>query len=641
MPCMSIYRGSCSARLIGLLIAGLPVVAAWGAGFDASRYMSPDELRPGMKGFGRTVMSGTKVETFEFEVLSVMRNAWYARQDIILVRLSGLNLEHSGVIAGMSGSPCYIKDETGRERMIGAVAFGWYMNKDPICGLQPITQMLDISEQYPLKGQGPATTATTAAGPVRSAGIPLGRIMADLSPTPIPETSRFSVLNDPHDAGQALVAPAPTAPAGLWPLKIPVAISTISEPAMSFIQPHLDRLGFMPVSGGGAGPAARVAGEDVQLEPGSVLCIPFMSGDLEMAGLGTCTEVIGERVLGFGHAVLGDGEVELPIATGMVHTIIPSIARSVKIGAALNNVGTLRRDENSGIFGIRGPAPAIIPMEVILRDMRGQRVYRYEVIQERFMTGMLTAMGLLESIYAHHAPPEEHSIRYAIETEFEQYGAFRTTNLTSQDGGMGAHMDLYLPIQAMMNAPFGKARLKRCRVELTIEQGARQAVIDDVQLLKTAYKPGETVTARVRFRHYRREPLLTWETFALDLPDNLPDGRYELTVTSVQGHLRALSAEKPHLLLARSPDQLLAALNLIADYPGNRLYMRLRLPQGGLAVDKTEMPEPPSFWKSILTESNRTDVRPYVESILAQHETGFSVEGSRGLTIVVDRRADQ
>ncbi|MCL2330096.1 MAG: hypothetical protein FWC56_02215, partial [Phycisphaerae bacterium] len=126
-----------------ILSVGNRVVAAE---VDSSRYMAPSEIKPGMKGTGRTVMSGTKIETFNFEVISVVSNAFYAKQDVILVRCSGLNLEHSGIIAGMSGSPCYIVDEQGHERMIGAVAYGWAFNKDPICGVQPITQMLQVAE---------------------------------------------------------------------------------------------------------------------------------------------------------------------------------------------------------------------------------------------------------------------------------------------------------------------------------------------------------------------------------------------------------------------------------------------------------------------------------------------------------------
>ena len=60
-----------------------------------------EDVRPGMKGFGRTVMKGTKVETFQAEVIGVLRNTSPGR-DMILCRLSGLGLERSGIIAGMS-----------------------------------------------------------------------------------------------------------------------------------------------------------------------------------------------------------------------------------------------------------------------------------------------------------------------------------------------------------------------------------------------------------------------------------------------------------------------------------------------------------------------------------------------------------
>src|SRR5262249_34670334 len=68
-----------------------------------------DDLRRGMKGHGRTVMKGTKVETFQVEILGVLRNTSPGR-DLVLARLSGLGLEKTGVIAGMSGSPVYIED---------------------------------------------------------------------------------------------------------------------------------------------------------------------------------------------------------------------------------------------------------------------------------------------------------------------------------------------------------------------------------------------------------------------------------------------------------------------------------------------------------------------------------------------------
>ena len=82
-------------------------------------YWRVDDVRAGMKGEGRTVIKGTKIEKFGADVIGVLRNTSPGR-DMILCRLSGLDLERTGVIAGMSGSPVYING-----KLLGAVAFAW------------------------------------------------------------------------------------------------------------------------------------------------------------------------------------------------------------------------------------------------------------------------------------------------------------------------------------------------------------------------------------------------------------------------------------------------------------------------------------------------------------------------------------
>src|SRR5688500_14521469 len=113
--------------------------------FDPARHMRVSEVKPGMKGYGLSVFKGTKIERFDVEVISVLRN-FNPRHDVIMVRCGGAGLEHSGSIAGMSGSPVYLTDEHGRERMVGAFAYGWAMLKDPLGGVQPIEYMLDLPD---------------------------------------------------------------------------------------------------------------------------------------------------------------------------------------------------------------------------------------------------------------------------------------------------------------------------------------------------------------------------------------------------------------------------------------------------------------------------------------------------------------
>src|SRR5262245_55601779 len=110
---------------------------------QATPFMPVDEVRAGMKGIGRTVFQGTSIESFDVEILGVLKN-FAPKQDMILGRLSGGPLARTGVIAGMSGSPVYIEG-----RLAGAVAFAFPFATEPIAGIQPIAQMVNILDQKP------------------------------------------------------------------------------------------------------------------------------------------------------------------------------------------------------------------------------------------------------------------------------------------------------------------------------------------------------------------------------------------------------------------------------------------------------------------------------------------------------------
>jgi len=87
---------------------------------DDVEFFPVEQIRPGLKGVGRTIFEGDKIEEFQVEFLGVMRNVMSPRHDIILARLSGGPLERTGVMAGMSGSPVYVDG-----KLVGAVALAF------------------------------------------------------------------------------------------------------------------------------------------------------------------------------------------------------------------------------------------------------------------------------------------------------------------------------------------------------------------------------------------------------------------------------------------------------------------------------------------------------------------------------------
>src|SRR4051794_1608345 len=118
-----------SRCLVLCFLAALPA-------FPALSIMPVSDVRAGMHGVGKTVFSGDKVEDFDVEILGILENTGPG-QSLILGRLTGGPLEHTGVMQGMSGSPVYVGG-----KLIGAVALAFPYSRDPIAGIRPIEEML-------------------------------------------------------------------------------------------------------------------------------------------------------------------------------------------------------------------------------------------------------------------------------------------------------------------------------------------------------------------------------------------------------------------------------------------------------------------------------------------------------------------
>src|SRR5438128_10995754 len=112
-----------------LTVATLVLTAVLSA---QSNFFALKDLKPGMRGTGRTVFAGDKVDELQVEILGVLENIG-PKQSLILGRLSGGPLENTGVMQGMSGSPVYVNG-----KLIGAVAMACPFAKEPIAGILPI-----------------------------------------------------------------------------------------------------------------------------------------------------------------------------------------------------------------------------------------------------------------------------------------------------------------------------------------------------------------------------------------------------------------------------------------------------------------------------------------------------------------------
>src|SRR5215475_10158480 len=236
----------CLSALCCLLLHSASVTAQ----SSTLQTISVDQIHAGMRGVAYTVFQGTKPEPMDVEVLGVLKNANGPKGDIILVRLGGAKAEYTGVVAGMSGSPVYFDG-----KLAGAVAFRiGEFSKEPIAGVTPISEMLEIS----------ALDSAPTAVPVQAKSVP--SFAAKTSGPGVPSASAHNFANY------------------LKPIETPLVFSGFSEDAVQRFAPQFASEGIVPVMGVGS---ANDVKQPDPLEPGSAVSAILVRGDMDIAA--TCT----------------------------------------------------------------------------------------------------------------------------------------------------------------------------------------------------------------------------------------------------------------------------------------------------------------------------------------------------------------
>ena len=602
--------------------------------FDPAKHMRTSEVTRGMKGYGLSVFAGTKVERFDVEVISVLHDQMGPKKDVVLIRCRGQGLEHSGAVAGMSGSPIFLTGVDGRERMIGAFALGWSTSKDPIAGVRPIEEMLAVPTD---RRVAPATLPADGA---RAAGRPwdarplmrsvLGAAGAhEASPlrsAPLPGTS----VGDLHDADTAL-----------RPLTVPLSLRGADLGSMSALLPLASDQRFTLLQSGAATAAPADAAE-ARLERGAAIGVPVVSGDLDLAAIGTVTEIIGNEVFAFGHEFQGEGGVELPMGVGYVHTIIPSIVMSFKLGAVLHTDGTIYSDNAVAVAGRIGAVPATIPVRVTVSsaERSGAELYQFQVTRHPSFTPMGANMALVAAIMGHAKLPPEATLGYTIDTEFEGGHKLSTENVTTSLSQYAELVrDLSLPMQFAMANPFARAYPTKITARFDITPAVEASTLQGVTTDKSAYKPGETVRVRVTRRAWMKGEggAERSDTFDVPLPAALPDGPVQLTVSDATRYMADSARFAPNEFHADDLAGVFGMTRAITSARSDRLYTRLVTTGESLAVGRAALADLPASRRKLLSGEVRTGVTAFPRTYVRTFDLGQPVVGAADVQLMIAR----
>src|SRR6202142_1259603 len=248
-PMPKASRSVCIAVLAGLILAlvALPAAHPTSAGDDSALFPL-ERVQPGMKGVAYTIFTGDEVEKVDLVVLGVLKNALGPKQDVILVQLLGEKAEHTGVVAGMSGSPVYFEG-----KLAGALSLKLgVFTKEAIGGVTPIENMLSVNDAPVLPAVGARAAASDTDELRYAARVPLPASFA-------------AQTGAGAGAGEFLV-----------PIETPLIATGVYPDTMAQFSKQLAGWGMSMMAGG----TAAASPDDARLKPGANAGVELMRGDL-------------------------------------------------------------------------------------------------------------------------------------------------------------------------------------------------------------------------------------------------------------------------------------------------------------------------------------------------------------------------
>ena len=603
---------------LALLVVSLPA---------APPYYPIDQVQPGMVATGYTVWQGDKIEPFQAHIIGVLKNVIGPRRDLILAKLEGGPLAHTGVIAGMSGSPVYIDG-----KLVGAVSYSLgAFSKEPIAGITPIAEMIDaatLDTPRPPMGtrarlEMPVTRDSVAAA--MRASMSWARPFAD-------RPGDVQVFGD-GVSGQVATM--------LRPIAMPLNLGGFSPDVAEMLGASFREYGFMPIAGAAAARQApsqvpQAVSGDMPLRPGSAVGINIVSGDFNMGSTGTVTEVIGNKVYAFGHPFFNLGPVAFPMTKAYIHTLLPSMTSSMKISTLGDVVGTVSQDRATTIAGLTGAAPATIPVKISLESERGfKKQFEFQVVSDQLFTPLFTYASILSTLTSYERETGAATFNIKGTMNVKSHGQVKIEDLFSgNSASMSTAGSIMAPLTFLLDNDFEPIQIEA--VDLTIQsfEQPRTATIERVWLDGVRARAGRTVPLKVLMRGYRGEEVV--HTVPLDIPAGA-SGSLSVMVSDGNRLAQWERREVRQPTEPRSVPQLMRALNTVRK--NNRLYVRLLASDSGAVVRGEALSSlPPSVLGVLEADRSAGDFVPLRNATLGEWNlpTEHAIVGSRVLTINVE-----
>ena len=501
-----------------------------------------DQIHPGMRGVAYTVFEGVKPEAMDVEVLGVLRNVNGPKGNVILVRLHGPKVEYTGVVAGMSGSPVYLNG-----KLAGALAFRiGEFSKEPIAGVTPIADMLEINAL----DKSPAEEASAVKPSITNAA---GRTAG---PGDVVSLSGLT-----QNFGNYLK-----------PIDTPLVFNGFSEEAVRQFAPQFASAGIVPVMGAGS------VSEEKQPEPleaGSAVSAILVRGDMDIAATCTVTYIDPHKLLACGHPLLQFGSVDLPMNKAQVLATLPSPLNAFKIVNTTERAGVFVQDRHTGILGVFGKQPEMIPVTLSIHGGSGTKEFHYEVLNNARLSPVAIMATVFNALHGVNEYGEEITYRLNGSINVKGFPEVGLKNMfvpadNGQPAAMAAALSLGERFGRIYDNPYNAPAVNSVKLDFDLVRERRWARLESARTDVTEARPGDQIIVETVLAPYRGERVV--RQIPVKIPTSASKGILRILVSDGDT-LDRVNRTNPAFGRKLDLASTIALLN--KEHANNRLYVSL------------------------------------------------------------------
>lgn len=541
---------------------------------DNPQVIPISEITEGMEGVGYTVIHGTNVEPFKVKVISVLRKMWHG-SDAILIELEGLNLEHSGTVAGMSGSPIYFDG-----KIAGALAFGWNYAKDPIAGVTPIEEM-------------------------------------------------YKLYNDTNASKVASISKNS--------LQTPLMFSGFNGDSFLEYSDKFKEMGFYPMQSGGSISDINQSGKFLFGDSVAIVLIDG-DFSIAGVGTVSHTDNEKFLLFGHSMWSKGRLRAPVSRAY-INHIVASTASSFKIGAAYSNYLGYTVYDGTFGVSGVYGEVPenTMIPVNLQVEDQSFlNKDFNFRVLNDPTYFSYLLSMAIYTAVTSSAGSDEDgvFSVSYEIETDYfeEPYKVTdRILSYSSKDAFKTAIEQLIVPVDFFIYNNFNRVGIKSIKLSIK-RSNLEYAFLNDITLLEPKAKAGETIHLRVGITPYGEEK--TYINIPVKLPVNLTTDVYSIYAANEYIYNYAERLFMPNKYKIRNLDDVMRIYG--KSYDDKALKVWLYSSARGVQIGKDSFPMLPISKYGVMANNYTSDKASVINAIEGQFDMPYSILGLMKIDVIIE-----